>query len=318
MSGRQPQPDAPLAGIALSTMWAQRFDDDSSLEPFFADGRRLGFDRFEVGHVVSRPAALELVPGRYKIASVHSPCPGDLMAAGASLAHPESDRRREAATALVRSIELAERLGAGAVMFHLGKVEWDTDLKRAAFELASRTLGGQAHTERWCAARDRLVQAIGRVERDALARASDALGPACEAARGAGIALAFETGHSPLELPTPRGGEWLLDQLGAHGLTAWLDTGHVAAQAAVGVSDFADWFVSVSGRWSGVHVHDCVGLRDHLAPGTGGIDLGAVIARLPADALITLEVDWYLDDVELVAGARTVLELLGAVGPGGG
>jgi sugar phosphate isomerase/epimerase len=145
-----------------------------------------------------------------------------------------------------------------------------------------------------------------------LTRAVALLEPLCSEARDRGVGLAFETGHSPLDLPTPRGAARLLGELGPDGLTAWLDTGHVAAQSAVGVSDFDDWFAAVDGRWSGAHVHDCVRLRDHLAPGTGTVDLAGVMARLPAKTLITLEVDWYLDEEEVVRGAQVVLDLMKA------
>jgi sugar phosphate isomerase/epimerase len=180
----------------------------------------------------------------------------------------------------------------------------------AWFELTSRTLAGQSGTERWRSVRDRLVEGIAHFEDDALGRAADALRPVCDLARAAGVSLAFETGHSALELPTPNGAALLLSELAGRGLSAWLDTGHVSAQTAVGMSGFDDWFTAVGGRWSGAHLHDCVGTRDHLAPGTGAVDLAGVMTRLPANALITLEVDWYLDEAELVAGAHIVRDIL--------
>ena len=44
-------------------------------------------------------------------------------------------------------------------------------------------------------------------------------------------------------------------------------------------------------------------------PGSGALDLGAMLAMVPAAAPRTLEVDWHHAPEEVVAGARHVLAL---------
>ena len=62
----------------------------------------------------------------------------------------------------------------------------------------------------------------------------------------------------------------------------------------------------------GVHAHDVVGLRDHLAPGSGSLSFESLLARLPHTAVVTLEVDWYLTEPEVVAGRRRLQEAMEA------
>jgi len=60
---------------SLSTMWIQhRFNH---LNALFAASRAMGFQRFELGHVV-RPEMLEGIQrGQYEISSIHAPCPAN-------------------------------------------------------------------------------------------------------------------------------------------------------------------------------------------------------------------------------------------------
>ena len=55
----------------------------------------------------------------------------------------------------------------------------------------------------------------------------------------------------------------------------WHDTGHVPANEVSGpiagnalLRKYADWFI-------GIHLHDAIGLDDHIPPGAGEIDFTA-------------------------------------------
>jgi sugar phosphate isomerase/epimerase len=141
------------------------------------------------------------------------------------------------------------------------------------------------------------------------ALALEELGPLVQLAQSKGILLSLETGYQLRELPRPAGMRILLDALAPRGLRAWLDTGHVAAQYALGFAGFEDWFSVVGDRWAGVHVHDCVGLRDHLVPGSGAIDFRSLLPQLPPKCHWTLEVDWYHSPEEVMSGVSHLRSL---------
>jgi sugar phosphate isomerase/epimerase len=63
-------------------------------------------------------------------------------------------------------------------------------------------------------------------------------------------------------------------------------------------------------RLVGFHLHDCLGLRDHLIPGRGRVDFAMVVSYLRADTVPACEFDYY----EEVAGIREGLDFLRAAG----
>lgn len=305
----------PFGALALSSMYAQRWPDRSTLAPFFALGHALGFERFELSHDVG-PAALAAVdPGRDRIAAVHHPCPAAPPSVAGALVAADDAARAAAVAALRASVRTAARLGAPVVVLHLGRVPDDhaEAVRRLAFEVTNRFRAGQRRAERYETARAALAALVAEREPAALERGAASLRAVVAEAGELGVGLAVETGYHPDELPTPAGLAALLDDLDDAGIVgAWLDTGHVGARAALGFATPDDWRAAAAGRWLGTHVHDLVGLRDHLAPGSGSLDLGALLAMVPPGATRTLEVDWHLAPEEVAEGARHVQAIRGA------
>jgi sugar phosphate isomerase/epimerase len=99
----------------------------------------------------------------------------------------------------------------------------------------------------------------------------------------------------------------LLERTAGSPLGAWLDTGHVFAQQNLGLHSIEDWLGVVGDRWLGAHLHDVVGLRDHLIPGTGAVPFAELGPRLPEDAVRTCEFDWYFAPEEVVSGAHLLV-----------
>lgn len=313
-----PPGDGALAPLALSSMYAQRWRDRTTLEPFFALGRALGFERFELSHDVAPEALAAIDPARVRIAAVHHPCPTAPPVVAGGLVAADDDVRAAAIAALRASVATAARLGAPVVVLHLGRVADDADetRRRLAFELANRFQAGQRHDERYEAARARLATWVAEREPALVERGAASLGEVATEAADRGVLLGIETGYHPDELPTPAGLAALLDAAG-EAVGAWLDTGHVGARDALGFATPGAWRAAAAGRWLGAHVHDLVGLRDHLAPGSGGLDLAALLAMVPRGAPRTLEVDWHLAPEEVAGGARHVLALERAMGTSG-
>jgi sugar phosphate isomerase/epimerase len=303
--------------LALSTMYFQRWSDATDLAPFFAAGIEMGFEAFELSHILAPDTVTRIDPAAARITAVHHPCPRPE-------AFDESDRltssnpaaRRRAVAALCQSVETAVHLGASSVVVHLGYVEDtpDRQLARLRFELESRYRAGRSATPEYQAVLEALVERVSVAEADHLERALAGLTEIVVRAQDAGVALGIETGYHAHELPTAAGMPGLLASFPPYVLGAWLDTGHVGAQVNLGLSSFAAWFEAVGSRWVGAHFHDIVGLRDHLIPGMGSLDFAGLAAALPPSACHTCEFDWYFSPAVVLAGAAVLRAALAGGG----
>ncbi len=296
--------------LALSSMWAQRFEPADDLDAFFEAGRRMGFERFELSHGHSPEQIASIDPRRVSIPSVHHPCPLEAGSQpGESPISREGRTRARAQQAWIHSLETAARLGAEVVVAHLGRIEDDEhgSCRRLRFEVEARWRGGLVDGRRFDRARRSLRAWLAEREDRALERALDALPPILDRARALGLRLGLESGYHADELPTAAGMRRLLAGLTDRGydqdvVGAWLDVGHVGARQRIGPDGLPDWLAAVEGRWLGVHLHDLVGLRDHLVPGMGELDLADLALRLPDSILVTCELDWYFDEAEIQGG----------------
>jgi sugar phosphate isomerase/epimerase len=298
--------------LALSTMYFQRWPDQGDLAPFFALGRDLGFEAFELSHILDPPTVAALDRRGARITTVHHPCPRPAGGRPAGqITATDSAERARASAALHQTIATAARLAAPVVVLHLGRADDPAGaIGRLRFELDSRFRACQRGEARYEAARVALTAAVAAAEPAALERALDALAQPLAAAQAAGVRLAVETGYDPDELPTSNGMRTILAACPRAQLGAWLDTGHVGAQLNRGLTTFEAWFEAVGDRWLGVHYHDLVGLRDHLVPGAGMLDFAAIAAAVPPTSQATLEVDWYHEPAEIAAGAALIRAVL--------
>ncbi len=294
-----------MTDLALSTMYFQRWLDRSNLAPFFEQGAKMGFRAFELGHVLSGDAVESAVGAARQVVAVHHPCPSDGYDPRYSLTSLDRAGRAEACAAVRRSFNTARRLGAGSVVLHLGALEDDNaeSLRRLEFELEARYRAGLRETAAYKQTLEHLCQLLAEREPQHLEAALEALHGLTREAAESGLRIGLETGCHPRELPSTAGMHRLLRELSQPNVGAWLDTGHVGAQANLGTAGgFAEWFGTIGDRWCGAHLHDLVGLRDHLVPGMGSLDFPDILSRLPSGIVLTCEIDWYFSPEEVRAG----------------
>jgi hypothetical protein len=58
----------------------------------------------------------------------------------------------------------------------------------------------------------------------------------------------------------------------------------------------------------GVHLHDAVGVKDHLAAGLGEVDWEMVAGYLPSDALRTCEFQSFNSPRQVAAGLKWLVD----------
>ena len=294
-----------MTDVALSTMWGiKRFD---TLERFFKEGSALGFTRFELNHAVDS-AMLQNMNG-YRIVSVHEPCPadvsvGELKKRNWLISAPNERDRREGVNAVKRSIDLAQKFGAPAVVVHPGKVDIDTAVDAKLRDLYRQ---GKQETPEYARLKNQFVAARAAQARVNFSAVRHSMIELAEYAGERGVKLGLENRYHYFEIPSP---DELCDllELGFDNVGFWYDVGHAETWDQLGFCKHEEWLRRFSARIIGVHLHDVVGIEDHHAAGEGQIDWEMVKRYLPADAMRTCEFQNNNTPEQVAAGVKWLVE----------
>jgi sugar phosphate isomerase/epimerase len=277
----------------------------------------LGFDGIELEYRV-RPETLRQMGGRagrvVPVFSVHAFFPnptadgGEGSGANAFLfSASDRDERQTAVRHGIATLETAQRLGARAVVLHLGRVPVAEALlaeyRRRDCVDEPPSAGLLAAVAAVLADRERLR----RPHLDAVLRSLDRLNR--EAVRR-GLLLGVENRFHPHEIPLHDEIGIILREFAGGAVRYWHDVGHALNLQRLGLTTQQALLESYGPQIAGTHLHDIRAGRDHLAPGTGEADFAAILRQLPQDALRILEVSQSVPRRELL-GARDLLRSLG-------
>jgi sugar phosphate isomerase/epimerase len=297
-----------MSDLALSTMWG--IGQFPSLADFFSAAGALGFSRFELNHAVNSAMLHGLDLNSWRITSIHEPCPADI-STSALQAHnwlisaPDEDDRQRGVAATRRSIDLALELGAQVVIVHPGRVDNAVDLEKMVRDMYKQ---GRSGNPEYVRARDKLAAARAAQAETNMRSVCRSVMELAEYAARRGVRLGLENRYHYYEIPLPDELDELLD-LGCGDVVGyWYDAGHAQTLENLGLGTHEEWLQRFAPRIVGVHLHDIVGLQDHLAAGLGRLDWDMVARYLPKDALRTCEFQTYNSPQEVVAGVRFLIE----------
>jgi len=293
--------------VALSTMWA--IGQFRSLADFTDAGRKLGFSRFELNHAINS-AMLEGPSLNGTINSIHEPCPADIPLATLKernwlISAPDEEKRREGVAAVRRSIDLAHKLGAQVVIVHPGRVDMDPALEAALVNLYHE---GRSDQPEYARAKKRLETVRATQAGVNMRSVRRSLVQLAEYAAQMGVRLGLENRYHYYEIPLPDELDDLLDLGCGEVVGYWHDVGHAQVLQHLGFHTHKEWLDRFAGRMIGVHLHDVVGLKDHLAAGLGQVDWDMVARYLPVSALRTCEFRALSSPQEVVAGVKWLAE----------
>jgi sugar phosphate isomerase/epimerase len=281
--------------LSMSTAW-----NGAGVE----DGRRivdqmvgLGFKRIEVEYRVSEKAIPGIEDavrsGRIAVSSIHNFAPlpagwkpsnwgGDTL----SLSAPDETERAEAVNLTVRSLDLAKRLGATALVLHMGEV----DTGRGFFKELAEIVEAEGVAS-GAAVRIREGVAKARDSRKAvfLESAVRSLKELLAHAHGSGVTICIENRYFHNQIPLPGEVVDIKREIPSPGLRYWHDLGHAHVEEVLGFSSHLEVVDLLKDEIFGTHIHDSVFVRDHKAPGTGEIDFRSVLAKVPTGAIRVLE-----------------------------
>jgi sugar phosphate isomerase/epimerase len=278
-----------FTNASLSTMWS--IGNYPDLSVFFVVARQLGFGKIELNHQVSSHMLSQVDFDHYEFSSIHEPCPSEiptkeLLERNWLISALDEDARLAAVDAVKKSIDLAYHLSAPVVVIHCGTIPSTMN-----FESKLRSLynTGQSTTREY-----RQIKTQFELSRKALATphmqsVKKSLDELIAYSAQFGIKLGLENRYHYLDIPSPDEMEELLSPAGAGLLGFIYDVGHAQALDRLGFYPHKEWLERFASKMVGCHLHDVIGLADHLAPGLGEIDFASIANFLPESAFRTCE-----------------------------
>jgi sugar phosphate isomerase/epimerase len=293
---------------SLSTMWANK--KFPALDDFFVAARQMGFAKVELNHQVNSAMLAGIDLDHYQFSSVHEPCPADistemLKARGWLVSSPDEECRRQGVASIKRSIDLAQALGAAIVVMHSGTIQGDGSLEnnlRALFE------AGQIHSQGYLEIKNRMADIRAARASACLEFVKKSLMELLEYARRFGVRLGLENRYHYFDIPNPDEMGFLLELAGPDQLGFVYDTGHAQALDRLGFYPREEWLQRYSARIIGIHLHDAIGISDHLAAGLGEVDFDRVAAYLPEEAFRTCEFKSTTTAEQVKSGLKFLVE----------
>ena len=276
--------------FALSTAWGARKTKDPA--KLIEEARQLGFECLEVHHSLSLPTVMGIIEavqrGEIGVTSVHNFCPAMQWASGPDVYSPSSLDRRERGMAVKKTkdtIDLAERLGAKAVVMHLGRVAMK-DMTSALIELYK---AGLKETPRFEKIKNKLLAKREKKRfkhLDALYQSLDELVAHSEPK---GIKIGIENRYGLEEIPFFDEIKLILDKYEGANVHYWHDVGHAQCCEELDVIPHESFLRMFSDRMIGIHLHDVIGVSDHRVPSTGDFDFTRLKPYLRKETIKVVE-----------------------------
>jgi sugar phosphate isomerase/epimerase len=142
---------------------------------------------------------------------------------------------------------------------------------------------------------------------DSLLSSLDRLVPVAEKQ---GVLLGLENRYHYHELPGLDDFRLVFDAFQGAPIGYWHDTGHAHANETLGFIGRNTLLQNYADKLIGVHLHDAIGLDDHVPPGSGEIDFTALKPFLKTDTIKVIELKPGIPVSEVSEGIRFVREKL--------
>jgi sugar phosphate isomerase/epimerase len=304
--------------LALSTSWQS--GGSITAEKMIEEFKNLGIKGVELNYQTSENQFLQLKrllkPSGLKVVSVHNffPIPlvksvkknakggGDLFL----LSSPDDEERQRAIKYTIKTIEHAVEMNAAAVVLHCGFVEMNHEMQVLYQYFNSNRLDSK---EAQIFIHNKLKEQDSRKpgHMDSLLASLDCL---VSVAEKQGVLLGLENRYHYHELPGPDDFKVIFDTFKGAPIGYWHDSGHAHANESLGIIPKCSLLQAYAARLIGVHLHDAVGLDDHMPPGSGEIDFAALKPFVKADTIKVIELKPGIPALEVSLGIKFIREKL--------
>jgi sugar phosphate isomerase/epimerase len=269
----------------------------------------MGFRRVELG-ILEAPVKLNGFEDSHRetgvtVSAIVLGCldPRTAHMSGTMLGSLVEDNREMAINALRRHIKLAQRFSCPTVIVRGCEVE-DKHLREEAEKLTARFLRGDRSDEFKEAARELVARVHKKSQRqiDHLCRSLFTLLTELPQTR-----IAIEPGNSFLDLLNFDAVEWVLSDLGKHGLGYWHDTGRIHLREKAGLPTQGQWLDRYASRMIGVHLQDATESTAEMPPGAGEVDFKLVHDFMGSNTERVLEINPRHGRAEILAAVQFLL-----------
>jgi sugar phosphate isomerase/epimerase len=279
--------------------------------------RDLGFEYAELSHAIRLslvPGILDAVDaGEIKITTLHNFCP---LPIGITHAAPnvykftslDARERESALKHSLKTLELAERVGAKLVVLHLGAVDMK-DYTHVLLGLVEAGLRETTKYQRLCAEADERRES--KKERHVLCAYEVLRRLEVEAARRH-LLLGIENREALEEIPFEADFSFFFEDFPRGIVRYWHDTGHAQIKENLGFIDHVMHLESLAGELAGLHIHDVeFPGHDHRPPGKGMIQFEALKPFVKPEHIKVFELSPSLPVEEVQAGVAYLQSLWG-------
>lgn len=273
--------------------------------------KELGFESVEINYQVTAEQLSQISQmqkkGEIKVASLHNIVP---LPEGAdpNTAHrlypftsPNPEVRKKGVFLARQTIDQAARLGAEAIVLHLGE-SWEAPLVEMEKSYVNSRLKSHQNKERIEEIRHKLIQSRKIYSAEGLERIIECLRQLVPFAETKRVSLGFENRYWYTQFPTSEELGILLQEFKSGLVGMWFDVGHAATQEYLGFQRKNELLEKFAGRMIGVHLMDCIRNSDHLAPGQGQYDFAQLSKYLKPDTIKVLELALYVTPEDVQAG----------------
>jgi len=299
--------------LGISTAWRSEIWDSGA--EIIEEILSLGVRGVELEYRMTRPMLEEIVPlvrsGRISVMSLHNilPLPKEIPKNRAngefvSLSSPDKGERKAAIRYALGTLEWAERLGARAIVLHLGKVTMDGAMD-CLMDIYDR---GKTRVEEEQTLIAEHKKSRARLGKSLLEASLKSLEVLAREGEKRGVCWGIENRYKIQDFPTPEEFRMIFREFKGSSIRYWHDIGHAATQENLGLVGRGELLENFGQYLLGTHLHGCRGYDDHYAPGSGEEDYSLLKKYLRPETIRVVETHHRATREELLQGLAFLRE----------
>ncbi|MBU2541171.1 MAG: sugar phosphate isomerase/epimerase [Candidatus Omnitrophica bacterium] len=199
-----------------------------------------------------------------------------------SISSLNEKKRRLALKYTKKSIETASQLKARALILHSGRV----DMQDKSKQLMQLFAAGKGNSSAFKSIKNRMRILREKRKKPHLEKALTSIGELSNYAKKLNVKLGLENRIYYSEIPQLDEFDILLQNTNAF---FWFDTGHARIMQKLWGIREKEYLKRYSSKFIGVHLHDVIGMQDHLAPGVGELNFKSLAPYIKRNTIKVIE-----------------------------